>query len=123
MFPRFKLRRGFNFSSTGWREARSGKITAMRLYFAKAELLLQSVEGEFILEMGGRELGRFKQEKKAVSAYNRIRKELEQNEPPREVSDAERRRLLQEYLANSLVGHNSWLEPQKKLSKSRVHHN
>jgi hypothetical protein len=95
----------------------------MRLYFAKAELLLQSVEGEFILEMGGRELGRFKQEKKAVSAYNRIRKELEQNEPPREVSDAERRRLLQEYLANSLVGHNSWLEPQKKLSKSRVHHN
>jgi len=98
-------------------------MTAMRLYYARAELLLQSVDGEFHLEMAGKELGRFKQEKKAVSTYNRIRKELEQKEPPREVTDAERKRLLQEYMANSLVGHNSWLEPQKKLAKSRVHHN
>jgi hypothetical protein len=85
----------------------------MRLYYARAELLLQSVDGEFLLEMAGKELGRFKQEKKAVSAYNSIRKELEQKEPPQEVSDAERKRLLQEYLANSLVGHNSWLDRRK----------
>jgi len=95
----------------------------MRLYYARAGLLLQSVDGEFLLEMAGKELGRFKQEKKAVSAYNRIRREIEQKQPPCEVSDAERKRLLQEYLANSLVGHNSWLEPQKKLAKSRIHHN
>jgi len=95
----------------------------MRLFFAKAELLLQCVDGTFVLEMAGKELGRFKQEKKAISAFNRIRRELEEKEPPREVSDAERKRLLQEYLANSLVGHNSWLEPEKKAAKSRVHHN
>jgi hypothetical protein len=117
------MRFHFNFSSAERHGARRGKIAAMRLFFAKAELLLQSVDGGFVLEMAGKELGRFKKEKKAVSAYNRIRRELEQKEPPREVSDAERKRLLQDYLANSLVGHNAWLEPQKKIAKSRVHHN
>lgn len=99
-----------------------GRIAAMRLYFARAELLLQSVDGEFVLEMAGKELGRFKREKKAVSAYNQIRGELEEKLPPAEVSDEERQRLLKEHLADSLVGHNSWLQPQKKLAKSRVHH-
>lgn len=76
-----------------------------------------------MLEMAGKELGRFKQQGRAVSAYNRIRKELEEKMPPTEVSAEERERLLQQHLAESLVGHNSWLEPQKKVAKSRVHHN
>jgi hypothetical protein len=95
----------------------------MRLHFAKADLLLhKNLEGEFILELSGKELGKFKQEKKALAAYNKIRTELEKELPPTQTSDAERRELLQKYLADNLVGHNSWLEPKKSIPKSRIHH-
>ena len=94
----------------------------MKLYFANAELLLQSVNGEFVLEMAGKEIGRFKREKQAITAYNQIRRELEMKMPPARSTKEEGERLLREHLAESLVGHNSWLTPQKKTAKSRVHH-
>lgn len=95
----------------------------MRLYFAKAELLLQKrPEGDFILELAGKRLGTFKQEKKAVAAYNKIRQDFEKHFPPTEMTSHERRKLLEQHLADDLVGHNSWLEPQKKPAKTRVHH-
>ena len=53
--------------------------------------------------MAGKELGRFKREKRAVSVYNQIRRELEEKTATTEVSDEERQRLLQEHLADSLV--------------------
>jgi hypothetical protein len=95
----------------------------MRLYFARADLLLhKNADGEFVLGLAGKELGRFKGEKKAVEAYDKIRRGLEKELPPAEITDEERRRLLQKHLADSLVGHNAWLEPKKTIPKSRVHH-
>ena len=66
-------------------------------------------------------LGRFKYEKKAVAEYNRIRKDLEAKLPPTDLNDADRRALLEKYLADSLVAHNSLrAEPKRKPPKSRT---
>jgi hypothetical protein len=92
----------------------------MKLYFARAELLLHQVEGEYVLEMAGKVIGRFKNEKKSVAAYNRVRRKLEEEMPPAEMSDEDRRALLEKHLADNLVGHNSWQTPRKKPGRSRT---
>lgn len=92
----------------------------MKLYFQRAELLLHEVEGKYVLEMAGRVLGTFKQEKRAVAEYNRLRRDLEGKLPPAQVSDAERLATLERYLADNLVGHNSWHPPQKKIGRTRT---
>ena len=93
----------------------------MRLYFARAELLLQKDDDEYVLSMRSEVLGKFKQEKKAVAEYNRIRQDLETKLPPTELSDADRKALLGKYLADSLVAHNSLrAEPKRKPPKSRT---
>jgi len=96
----------------------------MRLYFAKADLLLhKNTDGEFVLGMAGKELGKFKQEKKAIgAACNKIRQELEKELPQTQMTDEERRELLRKHLVNSLAGHNSWHEPKKAVAKISVHH-
>lgn len=92
----------------------------MKLYFARAELLLHQVGSEYVLEMAGKELGRFTQQKKAVSEYNRIHRDLEEKMQPTEMSDEDRRALLEKHLADNLVGHNSWQAPRKKPGRSRT---
>jgi len=94
----------------------------MKLYFKRAELLLdQSPEGDYILQMGKEILGRFRREKKAITEYNRIRRELEAKLPPTEISPKEKQATLDRYLADNLVGHNSLRGgPPKKPAKSRT---
>jgi hypothetical protein len=94
----------------------------MRLYFKRAELLLEcNAEGKFVLQMGNEVLGTFSAEKRAVSEYNRVRRDLESKMPPAELTDAERRELLDRYLADDLVKHNSLrAEIRKKPPKSRT---
>jgi hypothetical protein len=92
----------------------------MKLSFPPAELVLHDADGDFVLEMAGKELGRFKQEKRAVSEYNRIRRELEKKLPPTEVTDQERRALLESYLADKLVGVYSARVPKKKTGRTRT---
>lgn len=94
----------------------------MKLYFRRAELLLHKIDADFVLEMAGQEIGRFSVEKKAVSAFNRIRRELEEKMPPTEQSDADAKAALDRLLADGLVGHNSYRPPKKVAPKSRVHH-
>ena len=88
----------------------------------RAELLLEkNAEGEHILKMGTELLGTFSSEKRALAAFNRLRRDLESKMPPREVSDAERQQLLDRYVADTLVQHNSLRnEIKKKPSKSRT---
>jgi hypothetical protein len=91
------------------------------LYFAKAELLLEKVADDYVLTMGTEELGRFKQEKKAIAEYNRLRRDLEAKLPPTELNDEDRRVLLGKFLADGLVGHNSMhAEMRRKPAKSRT---
>jgi len=94
----------------------------MRLYFKPAELLLeQNADGDYILQIGGKALAAFKSEKKAVAEYARIRRELEAKLPPTELTPAERAALLEKYLADNLVIHNSLRdEPRRKPARSRT---
>jgi hypothetical protein len=94
----------------------------MRLYFAKADLLLHKNEkGEYCLEQCGQVLEIFKSERQAVAKYKRIRADLETEMPPTEITEHERRTLLEKYLADNRVQHNSLrAEPQRKPAKSRT---
>jgi hypothetical protein len=94
----------------------------MRLYFARADLLLhQNEAGEYVLEQSGERLATFKSEKKAKAEYDKIRKYLEDKFPSAEVTDADRKALLERYLADNLLQHNSLRDaPRKKPAKSRT---
>jgi hypothetical protein len=93
----------------------------MKMYFQRAELLLESNDaGEYVLQMKGTVLARFRQEKRAIAEYNKIRRELENQLPPAKMTESEKQLLLQQYLADNLVGHNSYRPPAKKPAKSRT---
>jgi hypothetical protein len=94
----------------------------MKLYFQRAELLLEkNVDGQYILKMADEILGTFHHERKAVAAYNRIRRDLETKLPPTELTAADRRVLLERYVGDNLVQHNSLKNaPAKKPSRSRT---
>jgi hypothetical protein len=95
----------------------------MKLFFAPAELLLETdATGEYVLQMKGTVLGRFRQQKRAISEFNKRRSELEALMPPVELTANQMRDLLQKAVGDSLVGHNSWLAPSKATAKSRIHH-
>ena len=91
----------------------------MRLYFKRAELLLHELDGKFVLEMEGKLLETFTHEKKAVAAYNRIRQELEAKMPPTEMTDADRKAIFNQYLANTLASRDS-SRKEKKVNPSRT---
>jgi len=63
----------------------------------------------------------FSSEKKAVVRFNQIREQLEKTFPPQaEISEQERRELLEKYLANHPTPRTSLNEnAAKKRSKSR----
>lgn len=91
------------------------------MYFQRAELLLESNDaGEYVLQMQDRVLGRFKQQKRAIAEYTQIRADLEAKMPPAEHTPEDRQRLLERYLADNPVGHNSYRPPAKKPGKSRT---
>jgi hypothetical protein len=94
----------------------------MRLYFKRAELLLEkNLEGVYVLQMEGKILGTFSGERKALDAYNRVRRDLESKMPPTETTDAQKRELLDRDTADNLLQHNSLRnEIRKKPSKSRT---
>src|SRR5579864_9021575 len=94
-------------------------MQTVRLYFKGAELLLHEVEGKFMLEMEGRIVETFTQESKAVAAYNRIRRELEAKMPPSEMTDADRKAILDQYLMDTLASRKS-SRPEKKVNPSRT---
>ena len=45
---------------------------------------------------------------------------LKRGLPPAEISDAERKAIMERYVADNLVGHNSWRAEQKKSGSSRT---
>jgi hypothetical protein len=91
----------------------------MRLYFKPGELLLEETQpGEYVLRMGSEVLGTFKQSKRAIAEYNRVRRDFEKKLPPLATSDEDRRMTLERYLADGLVQHNSF-KPQEKKSASK----
>lgn len=94
-------------------------MQAMRLYFKRAELLLHEVDGKLVLEMEGKPIETFTQQKKAVAAYNKIRQELEAKMPPSEMTDADRKAVLDQYLKDNLASRDS-SRTEKKVNPSRT---
>ena len=96
-------------------------VLKMKLFFPPADLLLErNAIGEYVLQMKGELVAKFKQEKHAVRAYNRIRGELEGLLPPSETSEQQKRELYQQHINDGLLGHNSRRPPSKKPGKSRT---
>ena len=91
----------------------------MKLYFARAELLLQKQGDEFVLSVGANLLNRFTAEKKAVAEFNRIRRELEARLPPTEPTEADKQTVYAKFIAESLIGRNL-SDKKHKPNKSRT---
>ena len=92
------------------------------LYYKPGNLRLRPNEhGEHIIEQCGTVTETFGSEKKAVARFNRIREELEKTlPPPPQVSEEERRALLEKYLADNPTPRTSLNEnAPKKPSSSR----
>jgi dsDNA-binding SOS-regulon protein len=92
------------------------------LYFRPFDLRLRPNEkGEHVIEHCGTVTKTFSSEKKAVAYYYRVRDELEKTLPPSaEMSQEERRELLENYLADNPTPRNSLNEnAPKKPSSSR----
>lgn len=94
----------------------------MRLSFPPAKLILEKTQnGKYRLEMDGNLIGTFTSEKAAINEYNKIRRRLEAELPPAQLSEEEKRQLLQKSISDSLVGHNAMrAEPRRKAAKSRT---
>jgi hypothetical protein len=96
--------------------------TVVMLYFKPFDLRLrQNEQGEHVLEQCGTVTRTFSSEKKAVGYFHQVRDELEKPLPARmELSDEERRELLEKYLADNPRPRNSLNEnTARKPSKSR----
>ncbi len=93
------------------------------LYYKPGDLCLRPNErGEHVIEQSGTVTETFSSEKKAVGRFNTIRKELEKTLPPQpQVSDEERRALLEKYLADNPTPRTSLNEnaPRKRSSSRR----
>ena len=95
----------------------------MKLLFSPAELLLETdATGEYVLQLKGSVIGRFKQQKKAVAEFNKHCRELEAAMPTVDLTAEQKQELYKKAVGDSLVGHNSWLPASKAAAKSRVHH-
>jgi hypothetical protein len=91
----------------------------MKLYFARAELLLQRQGDEYVLSMGGEVLGKFKRESRAVAEFNRVRRELEAKLPPTEPTQQDKEAIFAKFIAENLIGRNL-SDKKRKPNKSRT---
>lgn len=91
----------------------------MNLSFLPADLHLnQDERGFFIVRVGEHRILSTKSQRSAISKFNNLRAELEQQFPSRKPTDAEKAALLQREINDSLIGHNS-LGGRKKKTTAR----
>jgi hypothetical protein len=95
----------------------------MNLSFLPADLhLTKTQDGFYVVTLQGQELHRSRSDKKALAKYNKVRRELEAQFPAHEMSPEKKAELLNKYIGESLVAHNSLrpLEKKKKISSTRT---
>jgi hypothetical protein len=91
----------------------------VKLSFIPADLHLSDTEdGQFVVSIQGREVFRSPNRRKALAEFNTLRVDLEARFPAHDISPEERRELLQRFIADALVKHNS-LRPEQKKSAAR----
>jgi hypothetical protein len=71
----------------------------MQLSFFPGELFLKKIaDGTFVITIKGEEVFKGKIEKKAITEYNRIRKDMEQKYPARELTPEEKNAALKKWM-------------------------
>jgi hypothetical protein len=88
----------------------------MKLSFLPGDLHLhKESDGSFVVTVQGSEVLRTKQERKALTKFNDLRREMEAQFPPRELTPEEKRALLQKWIGDHLVSHNGDRHQKKKI--------
>jgi hypothetical protein len=87
----------------------------MKLSFVPADLHLDTdADGQFQVTLQGTEIFRTSSSTKAVKKFNEVKKELDSKFPTHDLSDEEKKELLQRSISDSLVKHNSLKTGTKK---------
>lgn len=92
----------------------------MKLSFIPADLHLVSDDGEFKVTLEGTEVFRSSSSTKAVKKFREIKKGLEERFPAHDLSDEEKKELLQRAIGDALVQHNSVRPERKAINRTRT---
>ena len=79
----------------------------MNLSFIPGDLHLFKDNQNFVVRMAGQEVLSTKSRRAALARFNALRAEMEKLFPARQPTPAERAELLQKFIGDSLLGHNS----------------
>jgi len=91
----------------------------VKLSFIPADLHLSTDSaGKFVVTLQGTEIFRSSSSPKAIKKFNEVKKELEEKFPTHDLSEEEKKELLQRSITDAQVHHNS-LRPEKKKSAAR----
>lgn len=89
----------------------------MNLSFLPGDLHLTKVDtGEYVVTLQGKELLRTRVEKKAITKFNTVRKELEAQFPARELTPEQKMKALQKQIMDTKITQtrNSFKPPKKE---------
>jgi hypothetical protein len=95
----------------------------MNLSFIPADLHLKKTQdGFYVVTLQGQEMYRSRSDKQALAKFNKLRRELEAQFPAREMSPEKKAELLNKYIGETLVAHNSLrpLDKKKKIGSTRT---
>jgi len=91
----------------------------MKLSFLPGELYLNTADdGLYRLTLSGQEILRTRSQKAAVAKFNELRRGMEKQFPPRELSDEDKAQIWQRIMQDALVQHNSLGGRKKKTTAS-----
>ncbi len=77
--------------------------------------LTKEPDGSLVVTVQGNEILRTKQERKALTKFNTLRREMESQFPVREMTPEEKRAILQKWIGDNLVSHNGDRHNKKKI--------
>jgi hypothetical protein len=88
----------------------------MKLSFLPGDLHLNKEQGgSFVVTMQGEEIFSSRLAKKAIAKFNQLRREMEKQFPPRELTPEEKRAILHKWIGDNLVSHNGDRHSKKKI--------
>jgi hypothetical protein len=88
----------------------------MKLSFMPGDLHLhKEQDGPFVVTVQGEQIFSSTFEKKAIAKFNELRREMEKQFPPRELTSEEKRAILQKWIGDTLVSHNGDRHSKKKI--------
>jgi len=89
----------------------------MKLSFLPGDLYLtKNDSGIYVVTLAGQEILSTKSQRSALTKFNALRSELEEQFPARQLTSEEKAKLLQREINDSLLGHNSLGGRKKKTT-------